>query len=219
MFFYAKQLGRGVALTNPKCKQCGLVNPFHVSACKRCGASLIAEEDRNAPLGTDPLGGTKVDEPPGMTEAVVPAVCSICGTNDDVAIRKIKRTYTPNWVWLFLPLGILPAGIIGLAVQVKHSFSLPICSRCNQKRSLAGVVSWLSIIACIFLIFVAIGFGIAFNSFLVFLGVCGLIAATAYFAGRYDRSVNPRYTQFTKQRVEIDVPGRGRVVVWDRAHQ
>src|SRR5438105_15745322 len=104
-------------------------------------------------------------------------------------------------------LGILPAGIISLIVQVKHTLSLPLCSRCNQRRSLAPVVSWLSIIACIFLLFPTIGFAIGNKSWLVFLGGSGLIATIAYLAGRYDRSVNPRYIQFTKERVEIEVPG------------
>jgi hypothetical protein len=130
-----------------------------------------------------------------------------------------QRTYTPNWVWLFLPLGILPAGIISLIVQVKHTLSLPLCGRCNKRRSLAGAVSWLSIIACIFLIFPTIGFAIEAKSWLVFFGGCGVIAAIAYLAGRHDRKANPRYTQFTKERVEIDVPGRGRVVVLDRSSQ
>jgi hypothetical protein len=81
------------------------------------------------------------------------------------------------------------------------------------------VVSWLSIIACIFLIFPAIGLAISLESWLFFLGGCGLIAAIAYLAGRYERSVNPRFIQFTKQRVEIDVPGQGRVLVFDRLNQ
>jgi ribosomal protein L40E len=200
-------------MTSSKCKQCGLVNPLNVSVCKRCGSALTGEVASNTPSGNEYEAAAK------QTGIKVPdtlTVCSICGTNNDVAIRVFKRTYTPNWVWLFLPIGILPAGIIGLAVQVKHTLSLPICSRCNQRRSLSGVVSWLSIIACIFLIFVTIGMGIAFKSWIVFLSGCGLTAAVAYLAGRYERSVNPRFTEFTKQRVEIDVPGQGRLLVLDR---
>ncbi len=67
--------------------------------------------------------------------------------------------------------------------------------------------------------FFAVGLGIFLKSWIVFLVISGFIAAIAYLAGRYDRSVNPRYTQFTKERVEIHVPGRGRVLVLDRANQ
>lgn len=34
------------------------------------------------------------------------------------------------------------------------------------------------------------------------------VIARRYFAGRYDRNANPRYTQFKKSRVKIDILGR-----------
>jgi|GEM_PF-1840927 len=206
-------------MTSSKCAQCGLVNPLNVSVCKRCGFALIGGVTAKTPPGTEQKVPGKKGEHSGIQVTETTPVCSICGTNNDVTIRGFQRTYTPNWVWLFLPLGIIPAGIIGLAVQVKHTLSLPLCSRCDQRRSWAGVVSWLSIIACIFLLFPTIGFAIGSKSWLVFLGGCGLIATIAYLAGRYERSVNPRFIQFTKQRVEIDVPGQGRVLVFDRLNQ
>jgi len=205
-------------MTSSKCRQCGLVNPLSAAKCKRCGFTLIDRNDPDAPQGADQPAPQEIGERLGKPQAEH-QVCSICGTSDGVDVRNFTRTYTPNWVWLFLPLGILPAGIIGLIVQVKHSLSLPTCSRCFQRRSWAGAVSWLSIIVCIFLIFVAVGLGISLKSWLVFLVISGFIAAIAYLSGRYDRSVNPRYTQFTKERVEIDVPGRGRILVFDRANQ
>jgi hypothetical protein len=194
---------------------------LNAAKCKRCGSALISSDTPSAPIDTNQEFDKQNDKltPRPKTESVVPPVCYICGTNDHVDVRTIKRTYTPNWVWLFLPLGILPAAIIGLAVQVKHTFSLPICERCMQRRGFAGSVSWLSIIVCIFLIIIACVVGVEMNSFLAFLGVCLVIAAIAYAAGRYDASVNPRYTQFTKQRVEIDIPGRGRVLVLDQENE
>ena len=146
-------------------------------------------------------------------------VCSICGTNNDVAIRDLQKTYTPNWVWVFLPIGFLAVAIAGHLVQVKHTLSLPLCARCNRRRSWAPVVSLLSMIACVVLIFLVIGLAVSLQSWLVFLGGCGVIAAIAYLAGRYEKSVNPRFTQFTKERVEIDVPGQGRILVFDRQSQ
>jgi hypothetical protein len=178
----------------------------------------LIDTDDPAPQSADQPVPQEIGEQLGIRQAE-PPVCSVCGAREGVNVRNFTRTYTPNWVWLFLPLGILPAAIIGLIVQVKHSLSLPICSRCFQRRSWAGAVSWLSIIVCIFLIFVAVGLGISLRSWLVFLVISGFIAAIAYLSGRYDRSVNPRYTQFTKDRVEIDVPGSGRILVFDRANQ
>lgn len=205
-------------MISSKCRQCGLVNPIHVSAYKRCGFSLAAEGSSNTPPEPAQKTVAAKDEQPGIQVigTAAPTNCSICGTNKDVVVRSFRRTYTPNWVWLFLPFGILPAGILGLALQVKHTLSLPICAKCDQRQSWAGVVSWLAIIACIFLLFPTIGFAIFENSVFVLLGGFGLIAAIAYLAGRYDRKANPRYTQFTKDRVEIDVPGQGKILVFDK---
>jgi ribosomal protein L40E len=208
-------------MTSLKCKQCGLVNPFNAQECKRCGSTLIDEVNPNAQQGTNQKAGEKKHEQPGirMARTLVPAVCSICGSNDDVKVQSVERTHIPNWVWLFLPFGFFPARIIGFAVQVKHSLSLPICSKCTQRRSWASAVSFLSLLICTVLIFAAIGVGLALKSWFAFLGICGLIVAIAYLAGKYEESVSPRYTQFTKKRVEIDVPGWGRVLVLDQANE
>jgi ribosomal protein L40E len=205
-------------MTSSKCRQCGLVNPIHVSACKRCGFSLTADGTPNTPPEAVQKTVAAQDEQPGVQsfQTAPPAVCSICGTNNDVAVRSFQRTHTPGWVWLFLPVGILIAGILAFALQVKHNLKLPVCTKCNQRHSWTGVVSWLSIIACIFLLFPVVGLAIQFQSGFVFLAGCGVIATIAYLAGWYDRKANPRYTQFTKARVEIDVPGQGRILVFDQ---
>ncbi len=69
------------------------------------------------------------------------------------------------------------------------------------------------------LILFAIVAGLATKSWPVFLGVAAITIAIAYFAEKYDRSVNPRYIKFTKKRVEIEVPGHGSVVMFDLASQ
>ena len=205
-------------MTTSKCKQCGLVNPIHVSVCKRCDFPLTAEGIANMPAETDQKTVALQAEQSGVPNVATapPAFCSICGTSNDVVVRFFQRTYTPGWVWLFLIFGILPAGILALALQVKHTLNLPSCAKCSQRHSWAGVVSWLSIIVCIFLLFPTFALAVALNSGFVFLGGFGLIAMIAYLAGRFDRKANPRYTQFTKARVEIDVPGQGRILVLDQ---
>jgi len=69
------------------------------------------------------------------------------------------------------------------------------------------------------LILFAIVAGLAAKSWPVFLGVAAMTVAIAYFAEKYDRSVNPRHIEFTKKRVEIEVPGHGSVVMFDLAGQ
>jgi hypothetical protein len=201
-------------MRSSKCTKCGLVNPLDVTECKRCGTNLT--EVAPEPVKRTGEGNSG---PPGGSPALVSGLCVMCGTGYDVHVRYVTRTYTPNWVWLFLPLGIIPAGIIGLIVQVKHSMSLPICTRCDRWRTNAGLVSWLAIIACIFVLISGVGCAIQNKSLIVFIVVTAVILAIAFLAGRFDRSANPRYTRFTKERVEIDAPGQGLIVVYDRANQ
>jgi len=114
-----------------------------------------------------------------------------------------------------LPLGILPAGLLGMALQVKHQFFLPVCQKCMRRRALAGLISWASIVVCIFIIIIAVAVAFSVNSWWGFLGVMAIGVAIALGAGQFDKRVNPRYVAFTKERVEIDVPGKGRVLVLD----
>lgn len=200
-------------MANKKCPQCGLVNWIDAESCKRCKAPLI--QTTETPLvdatETPVAGSTERSEQP----APELAVCGVCGNANDVTVWNITRKHSPNWVWLFLPLGFLPAGLLALALQVKHTFSLPVCRRCMAKRSWAGVISWVSIIICIFIIISAAGFALQEQSWLTFLIPMAIVVAIATFTGWFDKKANPRYAAFTKERVEIDVPGKGRVLLLD----
>ena len=194
------------AMASNKCPHCGVVNWIDAEVCKRCKASLI--QVKEAPGATPTVESRDI--------GVALSVCGICGNANELDIRKITKTYTPNWVWLFLPLGILPAGILGLLLQVKHSFSLPVCRKCMGRRGLALLVSWGSIVVCVFIIVVALGVGLQTQSWLTFLGFMAIAVVVALFAGWFDKKANPRYVAITRERVEIDVPGKGRVLILDQ---
>jgi ribosomal protein L40E len=200
---------RGVPMAKNKCPQCGLVNWVDAEVCKRCKSSLLQTNETHD--GAAEVGPTE--------QGALLSVCGICGTANDLKTRNITRTHTPNWVWLFLPLGALPAGILGLLLQVKHNFSLPLCRKCMSRHGLAGLVSWGSIVVCVFIFFIAVAVAMETKSWLAFLGVMAIAAIIAAFAGWFDKKANPRYVAFTKKRVEIDVPGKGRVVVIEKRSQ
>jgi ribosomal protein L40E len=189
-----------------KCPRCGLVNWIDSEVCKRCKSPLV--QIKQTP-GTHSTTGSKE---PGAALSV----CGVCGDANDLATRNITRTLTPHWVWLFLPLGILPAGILGLVLQVKHSFSLPLCRKCTARRGWAGVISWASIVVCVFVIIIAIGVGLQTRSWVTFVGLMAIAATVAFFSGWFDKKANPRYVTFTRDLVEIDVPGKGRLLVVDK---
>ena len=83
------------------------------------------------------------------------------------------------------------------------------------RRGLA-LVSWGSIVVCVFIIIVAVGVGLQTQSWLTFLGFMAIAVVVALFAGWFDKKANPRYVAITRERVEIDVPGKGRVLILDQ---
>ena len=85
-----------------------------------------------------------------------------------------------------------------------------------RRRGLAGLISWASIVLCIFIIIISVAVGLETKSWIAFLGVMGIAATVAFFSGWFDKKVNPQYVAFTRDRVEIDVPGKGRILILDK---
>lgn len=86
-----------------------------------------------------------------------------------------------------------------------------------QRRTWAAVISWASMIVCTFIVITAAGFALMNQAWMAFLIPMAIVVAIACFAGRYDEKVNPRYVTFTRDLVEIDVPGKGRILVLETA--
>jgi hypothetical protein len=144
----------------------------------------------------------------------LPEACVICGKAANLQLLTITRVFTPSWVWFLLPLGVLPAAVVGLAVQIKHTLSLRFCELCRSRRSWSTVVHWLAMLLCLILIFTAVAAGVINQSVLVFFGVMVVAVAVAIVSGRFHERVNPRYVVFTKTRVELEIPVRGRFIVF-----
>jgi len=64
------------------------------------------------------------------------------------------------------------------------------------------------------MIFIAIAAGVINQSVLAFFGVIVVAVAVAIVSGRFHERANPRYVVFTKTRVELEIPGRGRFIVF-----
>ncbi len=148
----------------------------------------------------------------------LPVACVICGTDTALDYRVIEKTYIPGWVWLLLPLGVLPAALVSLAVQTKHRFTFHLCTRCSGRRMWSGAVHWLAMITCLILLFVAIGLGMATRSWFLFLLGIAVMIAVAAVASWFDKRVNPHYLTFSDKRVEVEVPGHGSFVVYPPFH-
>ena len=147
-------------------------------------------------------------------DAPLPAVCVVCAEAGTLEPVVLERVFTPSWVWLLLPLGILPAALVAMAVQTRHRFSVQLCRRCRTRQAWAGFVHWLALLACLALFFAAIAVGVSTASWSAFLLGIGVMIAVAAAASRFDRNANPRCTTLSAERVEIEVPGHGRYVVF-----
>lgn len=150
-----------------------------------------------------------------MTDAYkrLPAACAVCGSAEGLTLRAVTRIYTPPWVYLGLFAGLLPALILALVFQVKHQLRVKVCPRCGSRLAWAGAVHWLAVLGALGLIFAAIVVGILNESWLLFFGVFGLAVGLAIASGRFHNRANPRYTIFTKNEVELEIPGHGKYVV------
>ena len=144
----------------------------------------------------------------------VPPVCAVCASSEDLEQLSVKKVFTPSWVWLLLPLGVLPAAVVGMMVQTKHNLLFRFCGRCRRRRAWAETVHWLAALCCIGMLFAAVAAGISLRSWLAFWGVIAIVVLIAAASTKFDASVNPRYSVFTATRVEIEIPGHGRFLVF-----
>ena len=141
-------------------------------------------------------------------------VCAICAAPCNLESVLVKKVFTPSWVWFLLPFGILPAALVAMAVQTKHNLVFQFCPACKSRRAWMGAIHWLAMLSCIVLFFVAVVVGLDTRSWLAFAAVFAIVIGIAVISSRYHARANPKYVVFSKERVEIDVPGRGRVVVF-----
>ncbi len=70
-------------------------------------------------------------------DAVVPAVCMKCGSHDQITRREVVFSWSPAWVryLVFCLIGI----ILRVLMQVRASFVVPLCARCNSRWAAARI--------------------------------------------------------------------------------
>jgi hypothetical protein len=106
-----------VGMTSLKCKQCGLVNPFNVAACKRCGAALVTADSPATATDTDQEAGEKKYELVGVwgcAQAFI--MLSIAGSVTGY-LGVYIMDYLPSGPYpvVFLIAIFIPAAIVGIA--------------------------------------------------------------------------------------------------------
>lgn len=140
-------------------------------------------------------------------------LCVVCGATDHLGHKLIKANAIPPWVWLLLPVAPIPALLFAARVEIRHEISMLVCDRCRRRQNVASAMSMLVLILCVTTVIVAIALGLSNGSWLQFLALGAVAWAMALGAGAFKRHAFPRYSVLTQQRVEVEVPGKGRVVV------
>jgi hypothetical protein len=85
--------------------------------------------------------------------AGLPRVCARHGEPATRHRRVLFRSATPWWVYLLLPLGLLPFAIVAVVLQKQvKAPAWPLCPRCGRlrgRRAVAGVGCLLAVVAVV----------------------------------------------------------------------
>ena len=140
--------------------------------------------------------------------------CVVCGATDHLDYKIIKVSSIPSWFWFMLPIAPIPALLLAARHEVSHQIQMLVCARCRRRQKRATTVYYLTFVSCVVAFIAAIALGLANRSWLQF-AVLSAFAGVVYMGGSLlKRRVYPRYAVLTLQQVEIEVPGRGRVIVF-----
>jgi len=107
-------------MTNLKCKQCGLVNPFNAPECKRCGSELVANANPTAPSDPDQKIGEDKFELKGCWGCMQALIfLSIAGGVTGYLGLFIREFLPDGYYPTIVLIGIfIPAAAVGTALGV-----------------------------------------------------------------------------------------------------
>ncbi len=89
-----------------------------------------------------------------------------------------------------------------------------VCHSCRRRQTVFTIAYFCTFLFCVVTLIAAGAIGIANNSWLQFVGLTALAGAVITGGSLLKRRAYPRYTVLTVQKVEIEVPGKGRVVIF-----
>jgi membrane-bound metal-dependent hydrolase YbcI (DUF457 family) len=103
----------------------------------------------------------------------LPPVCVVSGRSADRVVR-VRFTHTPDWPWLLLPFGVLPALIALMFTSQRLDGALPLHQRAiDDHRRRRRLVVALLVLSLVLLL----GAALTTESALAVAGVVGLVLA------------------------------------------
>lgn len=140
--------------------------------------------------------------------------CVVCGAPDRLDRALVNASSIPPWFWFLLPVAPIPALLLASRYEICHRIEMSMCHACRRRQTVATAVYFCTFAFCVATVMAAVAIGIANNSWLQFTALSALAGVAVTAGSLLKRRAAPRYTTLTQQRVEIEVPGRGRVVVF-----
>lgn len=112
-----------------------------------------------APAGPGGLAWSGVVQPPPMWAysgsgedlavlqgALLPMCCVKCGARERLVPRDHTFSWTPPWIWAFLPFGVLIPVILSAVLTKRARLRLPLCESCNRRWSAAILIAVFTVI-------------------------------------------------------------------------
>jgi hypothetical protein len=107
-----------------------------------------------------------------------PACCVKCGATTPLKGRSQLFAYVPPWTYALLPLGLLPAAIVQMALTKRATITLPVCPTCDGRWSAATLAWRLSLLGPVLLGFGGLIVGASLDS-----GALMAIGGLLFFPG------------------------------------
>jgi hypothetical protein len=152
-----------------------------------------------------------VREEPGLSQSIGPLACVKCGTTESLFRQRFEKTFTPQWVYLGLLFGVLPAGILMLLANKRHRTNVLFCSSCWNRYHRARIVSYSLAIPCLLFFLGGPALGLAYKSWFIALASVAIAIIIAAIMDRYTRSASPHCVLLNRKSIVLAIPGHGNV--------
>lgn len=136
--------------------------------------------------------------------------CMTCGADQELTFKTETRTRVPGWVWIIVLLALLPGLIVALIVQAKHKFVVVACRKCVRRKRWSAVFMVCAFFVILALMCMGIAIAVDQKSWLIGIAFSVVALGIGVVAIKIDKRANPVFPVFTKERLEVQVPNRGR---------
>lgn len=140
-----------------------------------------------------------------------PLSCIKCGTGSGVAMQHFKKNYIPPVVFIGAIFGVLPTLILLLILKVTHQIDAPFCHDCWHKFGKTKSTETLTILGGLFVAFLAILFGLNFQSLIVFLVFLAAGMWLIVWGQMFKSKNSPKFKKVNRKEVVITDPLGGEV--------